>query len=57
MNTYASKEEYLETAFALEVGVDMLRGFEEYFEIPFVLPKLGKLCFYNNIIYNLCPHL
>ncbi|XP_022293298.2 aminopeptidase N-like [Crassostrea virginica] len=43
MNTYASKEEYLETAFALEVGVDMLRGFEEYFEIPFVLPKLDQI--------------
>lgn len=42
MNTYASKEEYNQTAFALEVGVDILRGFEDYFEIPFVLPKLGR---------------
>lgn len=43
MNTYASKEEYNKTAFALEVGVDILRGFENYFEIPFVLPKLDQI--------------
>lgn len=43
MKTYAPKEEYNQTAFALEVGVDILRGFEGYFEIPFVLPKLDQI--------------
>jgi aminopeptidase N len=46
MNTYASDEEFRKTEFALEVGVDMLRGFENYFEIPFVLSKLGSYNFY-----------
>ncbi|XP_061193634.1 aminopeptidase N-like [Saccostrea echinata] len=43
MNTYASNEEYNKTEFALEVGVDILRGFEDFFEIPFVLPKLDMI--------------
>ncbi|XP_048768229.2 aminopeptidase N-like [Ostrea edulis] len=43
MNTYASDEEYRKTEFSLEVGVEMLWGFENYFEIPFVLSKLDMI--------------
>lgn len=42
MNIYVFKEEYDKMVFVLEVGVDILWGFEDYFEIFFVFLKFGK---------------
>lgn len=41
MSVYASPEKWTQTTYALEVAVKMLDFYEEYFNIPYPLPKQG----------------
>lgn len=43
MSIYAPPEKSPQTHYALEVAVKMLDFYEEYFNIPFPLPKQGIL--------------
>ena len=41
VRVWSRKEAYDQTEFALEVAVTVLRYYEEFFDIPYPLPKQG----------------
>lgn len=46
MSIYAAPEKWSQTHYALEVAIKMMDFYEEYFNIPYPLPKQGKPFFY-----------
>ena len=51
VRAWSRKDAYNQTEFALGVAVDVLRYYEEFFDIPYPLPKQGLLMGYrmNNV--------
>jgi len=40
--TYSRRSVVNHTAFALDIGVKTLKFFQDYFSVPYPLPKQGK---------------
>lgn len=61
MSIYATPEKWLQTHYALEVAVKMLDFYEEYFNIPYPLPKQGihlfRFCLTNPHSISFFPKL
>lgn len=51
---YAVPEKIDQTAFALEAAVKLLDFYDDYFDIPYPLPKQGQCLCYFSIHNNLC---
>lgn len=70
MSIYATPEKWSQTHYALEVAVKMLDFYEEYFNIPYPLPKQGihltclcltdphsSILFYNCVFICVFTHI
>lgn len=58
LRVFATPEQINKVDFAVEVGKGVIEYYVQYFQIPYPLPKLGKLNYFGIFFYHLAliPH-